>query len=916
MTLPVQMPEKTAFADKIIDGIKSLFTSQQAVEGQGVKIAEMMGEIARLSPDEALINLATGPDGLTAEEAETRTETYGPNQVAREDKKSAPEQIIRLLLNPLNIMLLVLTIVNFGFLDDAESGSVIALMVILSVTLSYVQENRSNNAAEKLRAMVSTTASVLRRAAQSDQEQPGTAGRDSRKSARLEVPISDLVPGDIVWLSAGDIIPADVRLLTARDLFINQSALTGESMPVEKFPTLIEAKDGVDNKNFLELANIAFMGSHVTSGTAKAVVVATGAQTYFGSLAHLIVGRREKTSFEKGINRFTWLMIRFMLVMVPLVFLINGYTKHNWTEAFVFAMSVAVGLTPEMLPMIVTVNLSKGALAMSRKKVIVKRLNSIQNFGAMDVLCTDKTGTLTQDKVIMKKSVDLQGEDNDTVLQYAYLNSFYQSGLKNLLDVAVLNEVDIRKDLHIDDQAYAKIDEIPFDFVRRRMSVVVSKKETNEHILICKGAVEEVLNSCIKGELDGKPFDMTMAHHEETLRLARDLNEDGFRVIAVAHKDMPPEQAVYGVKDECDLTLLGFIAFLDPPKESAAPALAALAGHGISVKILTGDNDIVARRICKDVNLKVEGVLLGADLSVMTDEDLVRKVDQTTLFAKLSPAQKARVIAALHQNGHVVGFLGDGINDGPALKAADVGISVDTAADIAKESADIILLEKSLMVLEEGVLEGRKVFGNITKYIKMGASSNFGNMFSMLGASAWLPFLPMLPIQVLTNNLLYDFSQTTIPTDNVDDDYLTQPRRWDISHIAKFMICLGPISSIFDYVTFAVMFFGFHANTDETAPIFQTAWFVESIMTQTIIIHIIRTNKIPFIQSRASWPLILTTVLICTIGVSLPTSYFAHSLGFVALPWTFWPILAAIVGTYMVLTHFVKNWFIRRFGWN
>jgi Mg2+-importing ATPase len=900
-----------SFADRMVLAIKSPFVAKQAVAEHSAKISDSLSDIARLDPDSALVKLGTSPDGLSADEAETRIETYGKNQVAHDDHKSIPEQLARLLINPLNIMLLVLAVVNFVFLDDIESGSIVSMMVILSVGLCFIQENRSNNAAEKLRAMVSTTASVLRRAAV-DPEHPETAGRDSRKSSRLEIPIEDLVPGDIVWLSAGDIIPGDARILSARDLFINQSALTGESMPVEKFPTLV---DGTD-KNFLDLANLAFMGSHVTSGSAKAVIVATGTQTYFGSLARSILGKRAQTSFEKGVNRFTWLMIRFMLVMVPLVFLINGYTKHNWTEAFIFAMSVAVGLTPEMLPMIVTVNLSKGALAMSRKKVIVKRLNSIQNFGAMNILCTDKTGTLTQDKVIMKKHVDLHGDDNDTVLQYAFLNSFYQSGLKNLLDVAVLDHVDIRKDLHIDEQAYGKIDEIPFDFVRRRMSVVVGKNETKEHILICKGAVEEVLDSCTKGELNGEPFDMTLAHRDETLRLAQELNEDGFRVIAVAHKDMPPEQSVYGVKDECDLTLIGFIAFLDPPKESAAPAIAALEGHGIKVKILTGDNDIVARRICKDVNLKIDGVLLGSDLSNMTDEQLALQVDHTTLFAKLSPAQKARVIGALHQNGHVVGFLGDGINDGPALKAADVGISVDTAADIAKESADIILLEKSLMVLEEGVLEGRKVFGNITKYIKMGASSNFGNMFSVLGASAWLPFLPMLPIQVLTNNLLYDFSQTAIPTDNVDEDYLTEPRRWDISHIAKFMVVLGPISSIFDYITFAVMYFGFGANTEATAPLFQTAWFVESILTQTIIIHIIRTSKIPFVQSRASWPLIFATVAICTIGISLPTSYFAHSLGFVSLPWTFWPVVATIIGMYLVLTHFVKIWFIRRFGWN
>jgi Mg2+-importing ATPase len=907
MIMPHQPPHEISFADRVVATCKKLSGKEQAAAGESARVGDMLAEIAHM----ALARLVTVADGLTAEEAENRTEIYGKNRVAGDDHRNAAEQIFRLLINPLNIMLLVLTIVNFVFLNDFESGTVVALMVILSVGLSFVQENRSNNAAAQLRAMVSTTASVLRRIC-ADPEHAETAGKDSRKSSRLEVPIEDLVPGDIVWLSAGDIIPADVRILSARDLFINQSALTGESMPIEKFPTLVA--DG--NKNFLELANLAFMGSHVTSGTAKAVVLATGPQTYFGTLAHSIVGVRARTSFEKGVNRFTWLMIRFMLVMVPLVFIINVYTKHNWTEAFIFAMSVAVGLTPEMLPMIVTVNLSKGALAMSRKKVIVKRLNSIQNFGAMDVLCTDKTGTLTQDKVIMKKHVDLQGEDSDTVLHFAYLNSFFQSGLKNLLDVAVLDHLEIRKDLRIDDQAYAKIDEIPFDFVRRRMSVVVMRNATKEHILICKGAVEEVLDSCIKGELNGQPFDMTLTHRAETLRLARELNEDGFRVIAVAHKEMPPEQAVYGVKDECGLTLLGFIAFLDPPKESAAPAIRALEGHGIRIKILTGDNDIVARRICKDVNLKVEGVLLGADLSNMTDSELAQKVDHTTLFAKLSPAQKARVIAALHHQGHVVGFLGDGINDGPALKAADVGVSVDTAADIAKESADIILLEKSLMVLEEGVLEGRKVFGNITKYIKMGASSNFGNMFSVLGASAFLPFLPMLPIQILTNNLLYDFSQTTIPTDNVDEEYLTAPRRWDIGHIAKFMIFLGPVSSLFDYITFAVMYFGFHANNEATAPLFQTAWFVESILTQTLIIHIIRTNKIPFIQSRASWPLIVTSIAICTIGVWLPTSYFAHSLGFIRLPALFWPAVILIILAYLTLAHIVKSWFIKRFGWN
>jgi Mg2+-importing ATPase len=879
---------------------------------QTTRAAQNFGDIARATPDAALIRLESRSEGLSEAEAHDRLEHYGKNLVAREEHKTVLRQLGERLLNPLNIMLLVLVVVNYFFLDDIESSAVVLAMVVVSVTLGFVQERRSNNAAEKLRAMVSTTASVLRQIETEAGQMEQDESRNSRKSMRMEIPIAEMVPGDVIWLSAGDIIPADVRILTARDLFVNQSPLTGESMPVEKFPNLTDSI----TKNFLDFSNIAFMGSHVVSGTAKAVIIFTGAHTYFGKLAYSILGRRAMTSFEKGVNRFTWLMIKFMLVMVPLVFLLNGYTKHNWMEAFIFAMSVAVGLTPEMLPMIVTVNLSKGALAMSYKKVIVKRLNSIQNLGAMDVLCTDKTGTLTQDKVIMKRHINLQGEDSDDVLNYAYLNSYYQSGLKNLLDVAVLEHVDIRKDLHIDDHAYSKIDEIPFDFVRRRMSVVVLRTEPQQHILICKGAVEEILSICTKGEVDGKPFDMTLSHRDDMVKLARELNEDGFRVIAVAHKDMPPEQTTYGIKDESDLTLIGYIAFLDPPKDSAAAAIAALHRHGVAVKILTGDGDIVTRRVCKDVGLGIEGLLLGSAIEQMTDEQLAHQVERTTVFAKLSPAQKARVIAALHFNGHVVGFLGDGINDGPALKAADVGVSVDTGADIAKESADIILLEKSLMVLEEGVLEGRKVFGNITKYIKMGASSNFGNMFSVLGASAFLPFLPMLPIQVLTNNLLYDFSQTTIPTDHIDEEYLTVPRKWDINHIAKFMLCLGPISSIFDYITFGVMYFGFGADSKTSSHLFQTGWFIESILSQTLIIHIIRTRKIPFIQSRASWPLIVTTITICAIGIWLPFSPFARSLGFIALPWYYWPVVTGIILSYLTLAYHVKNWFIQRFGWN
>ncbi|MGE3622826.1 MAG: magnesium-translocating P-type ATPase [Bdellovibrionales bacterium] len=877
--------------------------SQPAVPRTHMKLAD----IACLDLQGVLTRLDSHPDGLTVEEAEERLRQYGENTVAREEHKTIRQQLMHQLVNPLNILLLVLVFINLFLVGDIESASVVGVMVVLSVSLSFFQEMRSDRAAEKLRDMVSTTATVMRRALQ-DEAQLDDQPSDARRSKRLEVPIEELVPGDIIWLSAGDLIPADLRILSARDLFVNQSALTGEALPVEKFPMAAASP-----AQPVELGNICLMGGHVTSGTAKAIIAVTGSQTYFGALARSITGLRARTSFEKGINRFTWLMIKFMLVMVPLVFLINGLTKQNWGEAFIFAMAVAIGLTPEMLPMIVTVNLSKGALAMSRKKVIVKRLNSIQNFGAMDILCTDKTGTLTQDKVIMKRHIDLKGEDCDDVLQYAYLNSYYQSGLKNLLDVAVLDHAELRKDLRL--ETYSKVDEIPFDFSRRRMSVVVARQET-EHILICKGAVEEILGICTKGELGKNIFDMTPEYRAEMARLAQELNEDGFRVVAVAHKDMPPDHMVYSVSDESSLTLVGFIAFLDPPKESARQAIEALGKYGVRVKVLTGDGDIVARRVCKDVNLHVEGTLLGKEIEQMSDEDLAQKVDRTTVFAKLSPGQKARVIAAFHRNGHVVGFLGDGINDGPALRAADVGISVDTAVDIAKESADIILLEKSLLVLEEGVLEGRKVFGNIMKYIKMGASSNFGNMLSVVGASWFLPFLPMLPIQILTNTLLYDFSQTAIPTDQVDEEYLARPRQWNIGDIAKFMMILGPVSSIFDYLTFGFMFYVFSANTPEEASLFQTGWFVESLITQALIIHVIRTGKIPFVQSRPSMFLMMTSVTICAIGIWLPMSPFARSLGFTELPALYWPALFCIVAAYLMLTQTVKMWFIKRFGWN
>ena len=855
--------------------------------------------VAAQPADAALQTLDSHREGLSAEEAARRLRQHGPNAVGARAEAGMLRQLLRRLANPLNILLLTLSGVSV-LSGNVESAVIIFLMVVLSLTLGLVQERRSGRAAAALRAMVHTTASVLR---------PGQEAQ--------ECPIERLVPGDVLHLSAGDLVPADVRVLSARDFFVNEAALTGESVPAEKHG-LPETPEAIAADDALALRNICFMGTNVASGSATAVVVHTGARAVFGGIAQALTGDRVQTSFEQGINRFTWLMLRFMAVMVPLVFLINGLSKHDWLEALLFATAVAVGLTPEMLPMLVTVNLAKGALTMSRKKVIVKRLDAIQNIGAMDVLCTDKTGTLTQDHIILEKYVDLRGEPSDRVLDFAYLNSHYQSGLKNLLDVAVLKYAEVHDKLHAQG-LYQKVDEIPFDFQRRRMSVVLARGD--EHLLICKGAVEEVFSVCRRAEVGGELIALDASHLAEVQAASRALNEDGFRVIAIAYKPLPSlsegaqaEAHALTVADESDLILLGHIAFLDPPKESAKPALAALAAHGVAVKILTGDNEVVTRKVCRDVGLDASQVMLGHEVEALNDVALRQAVEGTQVFAKLSPGQKARVIEALRAKGHVVGYMGDGINDGPALKAADVGISVDTAVDIAKESADIILLEKSLLVLDEGVIEGRKVFANLLKYIRMGASSNFGNMFSVLGASAWLPFLPMAPIQVLSNNLLYDISQTAIPTDTVDDEELLKPRKWEINHIAGFMLMVGPISSIFDYATYALMYWGFGAQTPAQAALFHTGWFVESLLSQTLIIHIIRTGKIPFLESRASLPLMFTSLSICAVGVWLPYSPLAGFLGLVALPWHYWPWVAGFLLCYLTLTHSVMGWVRRRFS--
>ncbi|MFH1287640.1 MAG: magnesium-translocating P-type ATPase [bacterium] len=820
--------------------------------------------------DILLKKLNTSIKGLSDKEAEDRLGEYGFNEPARRRKRTILIQILSKFLNPLVIVLLIIAVFSL-FFGENISAIIVTLMAMISVCLSFVQEYRAGKEAEKLSEMVRATATVF------------------RNSRPKEIKIREIVPGDIIDLYAGDMIPADLRVISCKDLFINQAPLTGESFPIEKF-----AAPGS--------SNIAFMGSTVVSGTALGVVIKTGISTQFGELSRRLTTMRVETSFDKGIHKFTWLMIRFMLILVGIIFAINAFLRGNPIQALLFSLGVAVGLTPEMLPMIVTMNLSKGAIAMSKKQVIVKHLNSIQNLGAMDVLCTDKTGTLTMDKIILEKHCDVVRNDNDDVLHYAYINSFYQTGLKNILDRAILKHGKLVV------EQFKKIDEIPFDFSRKIMSVVV--ENDGNHSLISKGAPEEIFKRCSKYELDGELFEMEALILSDLKEEYNNLSADGFRVLAVAYKNIENKKDVYSKDDENDLILNGYVAFLDPPKPTAKRAIVALNKLGIEFKVLTGDNELVTKKICSEVGLDIKGLVTDDKVEKSSDKELQELVKTTTVFARLSPLQKERIIHALHENKHIVGYLGDGINDAPALKVSDVGISVNNAVDIAKESADIILLKKSLMVLEDGVKEGRRTFGNIVKYIKMGSSSNFGNMFSMTGGSIFLPFLPLLPIQILLNNFLYDLSQIAIPTDEVDDEYLMKPRQWDIEHIKKFMLFIGPISSIFDFITFGVMLFVFKSQME----LFQTGWFIESLCTQTLVVYVIRTSKIPFLESKPSKFLMWTSILIITIGIIIPFSPLAKPFGFVRPPALYFGALFLIVVTYLFAVHFAKNWFIKKYG--
>ena len=900
---------------KVKNNLETLKVTQDVVSRD--KIAARLKSAAAAKTDTLFGNLNTTPEGLSEDLVDASRELYGDNKVTHGKKVSLPKRIAEAFINPFTAILFGLTAVSaFTDIILAEPGEadpltvvIIMTMVLISGVLRFVQETRSGNAADKLLKMIKTTTNVQR-----------------IETGKAEIPLEEVVVGDIVHLAAGDMIPADMRIIQAKDLFVSQSALTGESVAVEKIPGAVS----MEYDTLAEYPNLAFMGSNVISGSAAGVVVATGDDTIFGDMAKNVSDKPVQTNFEKGVNSVSWLLIRFMLVMVPIVLFVNGFTKGDWMQATLFALSVAVGLTPEMLPMIVTTCLAKGAVAMSKEKTIIKNLNSIQNLGSIDILCTDKTGTLTQDKVALQYHLNIHGDEDTRVLRHAFLNSYYQTGLKNLMDVAViertLEEQKTVAELRGLTDQFTKVDEIPFDFERRRMSVVVKNGKTQ---MITKGAVEEMLSVCSYAEYEGKVLPLTDDIKKYILEKVNDLNEDGMRVIAVAQKTNPSPVGTFSVADESDMVLMGYLAFLDPPKESTADALAALKEHGVDVKILTGDNDKVTRCVCRQVGLSVDRILLGSDLDNMTDEELGSAAEKVSVFAKLSPQQKARVITVLRDNGHSVGYMGDGINDAAAMKASDVGISVDTAVDIAKESADVILLEKDLMVLEKGIIEGRKTYANMIKYIKMTASSNFGNMFSVLAASAFLPFLPMLPIHLILLNLIYDLSCTAIPWDNVDKEYLAVPRKWDASSIGKFMIWIGPTSSVFDITTYMLMYFiicpamtgglMFHQLTDPATQayfiaLFQAGWFVESMWSQTLVIHMIRTPKIPFIQSHASLSVTLLTFTGIAALTIIPFTKLGATIGLAALPPVYFAWLALTIFLYMVLATVFKKIFIRRYG--
>ncbi|MFA5840760.1 MAG: magnesium-translocating P-type ATPase [Candidatus Paceibacterota bacterium] len=871
---------------------KHIFTKSnkdnELIDSLKKNLFEKLYKFAQNEPNFAFNELNSRAEGLSNIEVKNRLKIYGSNDIADEKKTNHFLKLLNILKGPLNLLLLALALVSF-FVGDMKSFWVIILMVSLSVVLNFYQETKAAIASDKLKLITHTKTTVI------------------RNNLKQEILLRNVVPGDVIYLYSGTIIPGDVRLISSKDLFINQAMLTGESLPVEKH--VVDSL--LDEKGALEFCNLCFLGTSVESGVATALVLATGKNTYLGSIATDIDKNDNVSDFNKELKQFVILILKFMIIMVPAVFLLNGFFKGDWFEAFIFAIAVAVGVAPEMIPTIVAVNLSKGALVLSKNKVIVKHLDSIENLGVMDTLCTDKTGTLTEGKIILEKHLDIYGKESEESLHYAFINSYFQTGVENIINEAILKHDEAKEKLEIVN--YSKIDEIPFDFNRRKMSVIVKDNKKNKSLLVCTGAVEEIVASCVNVLVDGKVSSLKDFSNEKKLFIEKELNEEGFRVVAVAYKETDINKKVFNKGDEEDLTFVGFLAFFDPPKQSVKETIKELEEIGVRVKILTGDNEIVTKKICEEVGIKVSKILLGKDIEKLSDEDLGKVVEDVVIFAKLSPYDKERIIKGLRNRNHVVGFLGDGINDSLSLIAADIGISVDTAADIAKESSDLILLEKSLLVLKDGIIEGRRIFDNIIKYIKMAASSNFGNMFSVVGGSIFLPFLPMLPIQILTNNMLYDFSQMTIPTDNVDEDHLLKPKKWNFKNIKRFILFFGPISSLFDYATFFVMLYVFNAWTNPD--LFHTGWFVESLLTQTLIVHIIRTSKIPIFQSMASWPLIVSTLSVIGIGIYLPFSSFAGAFKFLPLPPLYFVLLFIGLLLYFIITQFLKMYFIKKYEW-
>jgi Mg2+-importing ATPase len=822
--------------------------------------------------------LGTSPQGLSSAEATARTAKYGPNDISQVKKRPILLQYLEHFKNFLIIILLLAAVLS-AFTGGVTSAIIIIIIVFISVTIDFFQEYRAGQAAELLRKKIITNASVLR---------DGTV---------QEVPIFELVPGDIISLSAGDIVPADARMITGRDLYVNQSALTGEPYPAEKMPGVSDPA-----KPLAEAENYIFLGTSVVSGTATAVVTKTGAATEFGSVAKTLVARPPETEFERGLRHFSYLMTQFVFALVIFVFFVNALIKQDILNSLLFSVALAVGMVPELLPMILSLNLSKGAIAMSEKGAIVKHPASIQNFGSMDVLCTDKTGTLTDNQIALVRHLDTEGNDSEEVLTYSYINSTFGTGLKSPLDEAVL------RFRHIDIGDYTKIDEIPFDFVRKRVSVVARTKGGS--VIIAKGAPEEVLRICTAVDKGGLIQSLDDEARARIQKIYDEQSTQGFRTLAVCYRTLTGDQTAFSIDDEKEMILVGLITFIDPPKESARESVELLARSGIELKILTGDNELVTRKTCELIGLPIKGVLTGAEIANLDTEGLSRVVNDITIFARVTPVQKNRVMNALKKNGHVVGFMGDGINDAPSIREADVGISVANAVDIAKESADIILLKNDLRILHDGVIEGRKTVGNTMKYILMNTSSNFGNMFSVAGASIFLPFLPMLPIQILLNNLLYSLSQVAIPTDNVDADYTKTPKKWDIGFIKDFTILFGPLSSVFDYITFFILLYFFEANS----ALFQTSWFVESICTQTLIVFVIRTRVVPFYTSRPSKLLVICAGIITAVGCILPFTILGAFFGFVQPPLTFYAALILIVGGYILLVELAKRWFYRRYA--